>query len=196
MHKLILASTSKARQVLLTKAGVFYSVQAPLVNEKELHRELVSFSPQQIAVELAKAKAISVSLVHPRTVIIGADQVLEFENKPVHKVLNLTEAKRKLKRLRGKTHQLHSSFAIAKNGRIVHSEVSTATLKMRSFTDEFLVQYIAASGKDILSNAGCYFFEEQGIQLFDSVEGDHSTILGLPLLPLLAFLRQSSIIAS
>lgn len=194
--KLILASTSKARQALLTNAGITFDSLPPLVNEKELRREMVSFPPQQIAVELAKAKAISVSLVHPRAFVIGADQILEFEHKPLHKAVSITEAKRKLKRLRGKAHHLYSSFACARKGQIIHSEVITATLTMRHFTDEFLTQYLEASGKDILSTVGCYFFEGQGIQLFQEVEGDHSTILGLPLLPLLAFLRHSAIIAS
>ena len=194
MHKLILASSSKTRQSLLTNADVIYTAQPPLVDETEMHRELISFPPQQIALELAKAKAISVSLVHPRAFVIGADQILEFEKKPMHKATSMAEAKRKLKRLRGKTHHLHSGFACARNGRVVHSEIISATLKMRDFSDEFLNDYLAATGKEILAAAGCYFYEGRGIQLFEMVEGDYSTILGLPLLPLLAFLRQSSII--
>lgn len=198
MHKakLILASTSKARQVLLTDAGIAFESMPPLVNENELRREMVSLPPQQIAMELAKAKAISVSLVHPLAFVIGADQILEFEHKPLHKAIKLSEAKRKLKRLRGKTHHLHSSFACARKGQIIHAEVITTALTMRQFSDAFLDQYIEASGKDILLAVGCYFYEGHGVQLFDKVEGDHSTILGLPMLPLLSFLRHSAIIAS
>ena len=198
MHKLkiILASTSKARQTLLINAGIAFDSLPPLVNENELRREMISLPPQHIAVELAKAKAISVSLVHPLAFVIGADQILEFEQKPLHKAVTVSEAKRKLKRLRGKAHHLHSSFACAKGGQIIHSQVLTATLTMRDFTDEFLKQYLEASGKDILSAVGCYLFEGLGIQLFESFEGDHSTILGLPMLPLLAFLRQSAIITT
>ncbi len=192
----ILASTSTARQKLLANAGVTFDFLAPPVSENELRREMVALQPQQIAVELAKAKAISVSLAFPSALVIGADQILEFENKPLHKATNLTEAKRKLKRLRGKAHHLHSAFACARNGQIAHAEVISAKLTMRHFSDEFLNQYLAAAGKEVLSAVGCYFYEGPGIQLFEEVEGDHSTILGLPLLPLLAFLRQSSIIAS
>ncbi len=194
--KLILASTSNTRQVLMTSVGIDFVSLAPLVNEKELRREMVSLPPRQIAEELARAKAISVSLAHPQAFVIGADQILEFENKPLHKAVNLKEARKKLKRLRGKVHHLHSSFACASKGEIIHSEVITATMIMRRFSDEFLNHYIKASGKDILFSVGCYIFEDHGIQLFDSVEGDHSTILGLPLLPLLAFLRKSAMIAS
>ena len=198
MHKLelILASTSKTRQLLLNNAGISYAVQQPLVNEKELQRELVSLSPQLLAVELARAKALSVSLVHPQALVIGADQILAFENRSLHKANNMTEARKKLQRLRGKTHHLHSGFACARGGQILHSGVQTAALTMRNFSDEFIEQYLAVSGKEILSSVGCYFYEGLGIQLFETVEGDHSTILGLPILPLLAFLRQSSIIKS
>ena len=194
--ELILASTSKTRQLLLGNAGISFTAQQPLVNEKELQRELVSFPPQLMAVELARAKALSVSLAHPQAFVIGADQVLEFENRPVHKANNMTEARRKLQRFRNNTHHLHSSFACARGGLIVHSDVRSAALTMRDFSDEFIDQYLNASGKDILSSVGCYFFEGRGIQLFENVEGDHSTILGLPILPLLAFLRQSAIIGS
>ena len=194
--ELILASTSKTRQLLLSNAGVSFTVHQPLVNEKELQRELVSLPPQLMAVELARAKTLSVSLVHPQAFVIGADQILAFENRSMHKANNLTEARRKLQSLRGKTHHLFSSFACAHNGQIIHADVQSASLTMRKFSDEFIDQYLNASGKDILSSVGCYFFEGLGIQLFETVEGDHSTILGLPILPLLAFLRQSSIIGS
>lgn len=194
--ELILASTSKTRQLLLSNAGIAFTVQQPLVNEKELQRELVALAPQFMVVELARAKALSVSLAHPQALVIGADQILAFENKSMHKANNLTEARRKLQRLRGKTHHLSSSFACAHKGRIVHAEVHSASLTMRNFSDEFIDQYLKTSGKDILSSVGCYFFEGLGIQLFETVEGDYSTILGLPILPLLAFLRGSAIIAS
>ena len=193
--ELILASTSKTRQLLLSNAGISFTTLQPLVNEKELHRELAWLAPPQLATELAKAKALSVSLVHPQAFVIGADQILAFENRTLHKANNLTEARRKLHRLRGKTHHLHSGFACAHKGQIIHAEVQSASLTMRNFSDEFIDQYLIASGKDILSSVGCYFFEGLGIQLFETVEGDHSTILGLPILPLLAFLRQSSILA-
>ncbi|MEP6826482.1 MAG: Maf family nucleotide pyrophosphatase [Aestuariivirga sp.] len=194
--ELILASTSKTRQLLLSNAGISFTAQQPLVNEKELQRELIALSPQLMVVELARAKALSVSLVHPQAFVIGADQILAFENRSMHKANNLTEARLKLQRLRGNTHHLFSSFACAYKGQIIHAEIHSASLVMRNFSDEFIDQYLKTSGKDILASVGCYFFEGLGIQLFETVEGDYSTILGLPILPLLAFLRRSSIIAS
>ncbi len=197
MHKsqLILASTSKTRRALLQGAGLAFEFAAPSLNEAALQNTLSTLSPKELAMALARAKALNVSAANPNAWVIGADQTLEFQGTVLHKAKDVNEAGNKLRLLRGKRHQLHSAFACARAGELLHAGVSSATLTMREFSDAFLDDYIARTGEELLSSVGCYFIESRGIQLFERIEGDHFTILGLPLLPLLAFLRENSIIA-
>lgn len=192
-HSLILASTSPTRQSLLRAAGVPFESQPALVDEENLKTMLGDLAPPDLALSLAKAKAVSLSESSISQVILGADQVLALHGMPMHKAVTLIEARDKLRVLRGKTHQLHSAIVCATGGKIVFEHVSTAYLTMRDFSEDFLARYLELTGETVLGSVGCYHYEGVGLQLFEKVEGDYHAILGLPLLPLLAFLRQSSI---
>jgi septum formation protein len=131
----------------------------------------------------------------PDALVLGADQVLAFDGALVSKCASLGEARDLLRRLRGRTHQLISALVLAKAGGAIWRTVETATLKMRDFSDRFLDDYLAAEGEELLKGVGCYRLESRGAQLFERVEGDYFTVLGLPLQPLLAALRQHGIVA-
>ena len=187
---IILASKSHIRHQLLQNAGVPHQVMpSPLdeETEKSLHKGI---TPKQLAQNLASAKALALSTHHPASYILGADQTLEFQATSLHKCHSLHEAKQLLTHLRGQPHALHAAISIAKGEEIMWQHVSTVHLTMRQFSDQFLDEYIRTNGEDILHAVGCYTYETTGIQLFDRIDGDYHAILGLPLLPLLAFLRQ------
>jgi predicted house-cleaning NTP pyrophosphatase (Maf/HAM1 superfamily) len=128
--------------------------------------------------------------------IIGSDQTLELDGELISKATSLTELRDHLVRLRGRTHALHAAVAVARDGAVVWSHTDTAILTMRAFSDAFLDDYLAQHGEQVCSSLGGYWFEAEGAQLFDTVEGDYFTILGMPLLPLLGFLRGAGAIAS
>lgn len=190
--EIILASTSAIRQQLLKNAGVVFSCQSPAVDEEEYKLKHCCLNPQELAVALAELKAKSIK--SPNTIIIGADQTLSCNGRLFNKANTLEEAKTYLQALRGETHQLHSAISINLAGETQFSTVDSAHLTMRNFSDHFLDNYIASSGKEILSSVGCYQLEKQGAQLFEKIEGDYFTILGFPLLPCLAFLRQMKLL--
>lgn len=188
---IVLASKSLARRAVLEGAGVPVEIAGSGVDEDVTKQALLARGapPKRIAEALAEEKALAVSHARPEFVI-GADQTLEFAGALHDKVETLDEARDRLKRLRGKTHQLHSAVVVAREGRVVWREVETATLTMRDFSDEFLEDYLAIEGAAALGSVGCYRLEGPGAQLFASIEGDYFAILGLPLLGLLAFLRE------
>jgi septum formation protein len=191
---LILASTSPTRQRLLRAAGVSFEVQPAAVEEEVLKAEFHHLSPPDLAAALARAKALSLAKPEHDWVILGADQVLALDETAMHKAASVGEAREKLLTLRGRTHQLHSAVACAAGETIVFEYIATAELTMRNFSDHFLEHYLTSAGDAILGSVGCYYYEGLGLQLFEKVEGDYHTILGLPVLPVLAFLRQSSIV--
>jgi septum formation protein len=197
MTRIVLASTSHARSRLLRDAGVDFDVRAPGVDEAAVKRGLIDqgATPREIADALAQAKAVKISL---RTdgLVLGCDQTLDLDGRLFDKPANLTEARDHLLALRGSTHRLHSAVVAAAGGSPVWREVSTATLVMRAFTDDFLEAYLATEGESLLACAGAYRLEGRGVQLFDQVQGDYFAILGLPMTPLLAFLRMAGCIAS
>jgi len=145
--------------------------------------------PADVATVLAQAKATTVSESRPGTIVIGADQTLELDGDLFTKPDTIEAARSNLLRLRGKTHQLHSATAIVRDGEVLWSGLDTASLTMRDFTPQFLGRYSAAAGEAMLDSVGSYQVEGLGLQLFDRIDGDHTTILGLPLLPLLTELR-------
>ena len=145
--------------------------------------------PQDVADFLAEMKAVQVSARHPQAFVIGADQVLSMGAELFQKPGMMAGAREQLRRLRGKTHVLSSAVAIAREGSVVWRVVQEARLTMRDFSDDFLDAYLADTGEEILGSAGAYHVEERGIQLFSRIDGDTFTILGLPLVPLLDFLR-------
>ena len=192
--QIILASSSAIRRTLLENAGVGILVRKPLSNEAIEKAAFEHDDAEQLAVSLAKVKALSI--VEPAMIIIGADQTLSCGNMIFHKPATHERAQQQLIELRGKTHRLHSGVACAQNGKIIWSHLDTATLTMRDFSDPFLQTYMDIRGTDILNCVGCYQLENRGVQLFDKIDGDYFTILGLPLLPLLAFLRKTGAIAA
>lgn len=193
-ERLILASKSAARRAILTEAGVPFTVQVADVDEDALKTPGVD--PAALAVELARAKALAVSRHDADAWVLGADQTLAFDGGLVSKAPTLEAARERLIAMRGRSHQLHSGAALARNGQVVWSGVDTVEMKMRDFSDAFLDAYLAAEGAALLACVGSYRLEGLGSQLFEAVEGDYFTVLGLPLWPVLAELRRAGVIGS
>jgi septum formation protein len=195
---IVLASQSVSRARLLAAAGVaFEAVPAP-IDEEQLKRSLLSegHDAASIADALAELKALRVSRARPADLVIGADQVLSFEGAVVSKCETMDEARELLRRLRGHRHLLLGGLVLAKSGAPIWRHGSKASLLMRKFSDEFLESYLLREGRAILGSVGCYRLEGEGAQLFDAIDGDYFSILGLALLPLLAELREQGAIAS
>jgi len=193
--ELLLASASPFRRKMLEAAGVPFRVVPAEVDESALKRSLAGkVAPEGLAEALAAAKAEAVSGKFPADLVIGADQVLALGDETFGKPHDLIAARAQLERLRGRTHQLLSAVALARGGRIVWSKVDTASLTVRELSAAFLDEYLARCGERLLGIAGAYEIEGLGIQLFDRVEGDYFTIVGLPLLPLLAELRARAMV--
>lgn len=194
MSLLILASKSAARRAILSGAGVEFQVEVAGVDEDALKAELGAADPAELAVALAREKALAVSRLHPDAWVLGADQTLAFNDGLVSKAASLDAAKSRLKSMRGKAHHLHSGAALARNGGVVWSGHDSAAMRMRLFSDAFLDRYIEAEGEALLACVGGYRLEGLGAQLFESVEGDYFTVLGLPLWPVLDELRRAGVI--
>ncbi len=195
-ERLILASRSAARRAMLTDAGVTFGLEDAGVDEDAIKVAMKDAGAAELAVELACAKALAVSRRDPDVWVLGADQTLAFDGGLISKAKSLDEAKARLKSMRGKAHQLHSGAALATRGQVVWSGVDTVQMRMRDFSDAFLDAYLAAEGTELLACVGSYRLEGLGSQLFEAVEGDYFTVLGLPLWPVLAELRRAGVIAS
>jgi septum formation protein len=195
-ERLILASKSAARRSMLADAGVAFSVQVADVDEDAVKAIHDPADAAGLAVELARVKALAVSRHDADAWVLGADQTLGFDGGLVSKAASLDDARARLAAMRGRTHQLHSGAALARNGQIVWSGVDTATLRVRDFSDAFLDAYLAAEGEALLHCVGSYRLEGMGSQLFETVEGDFFTVLGLPLWPVLAELRRAGVLRS
>lgn len=190
----VLASTSKTRQDMLSNAGVAFTTAKPDVDEAELKRANANWSPRQTAQELALRKALAVSRTRPGALVVGADQTLSYAGNIFDKPATLQHARQQLQTLRGQSHYLISSVCCVRNGVQVWSHCAEAKLAMRQFSSEFLDDYLSILGDDSLTSVGAYKIEGLGAQLFDTIDGDHFTILGLPLLPLLGFLRSEGLL--
>lgn len=195
-ERLILASKSAARRSMLANAGVGFSVQVADVDEDAVKAVHDPADAAGLAVELARIKALAVSRHDGDAWVLGADQTLAFEGGLVSKAASLEDARARLAAMRGKVHQLHSGAALARNGQVVWSGVDTATLRMRTFSDAFLDAYLAAEGEQLLHCVGAYRLEGMGSQLFEAIEGDFFTVLGLPLWPVLTELRRAGVLTS
>jgi septum formation protein len=199
MTSLILASTSTTRQQMLRDAGIEFESCAPAVDEAALKSQLVKQGAdgRVLAETLAEAKAKAVSVQNPSALVIGADQILAIEdNILLDKAESPQLARAQLKILSGKGHRLISAVVVAAAGVPVWRHVGIAQLLVRPLSDAFIDDYVAKHWADIRHSVGCYQIEGPGAQLFSRVEGDYFDILGLPLLPLLNFLRERNIIAS
>jgi septum formation protein len=192
-ERLILASGSAARRRMLEAAGLTFAVIPADIDEGSIQALMVSESDcveaADVAAVLAQEKALAVARAHPDALVIGSDQILALGRRMMAKAANVAEARETLDHLRGRTHELVSAVALAHGDVIVWQAVDSAQLTMRRFSDEFLANYLARGGDAILKSVGCYELEGRGVQLFDRIEGDYFTILGMPLLPLLAELR-------
>lgn len=194
--RLILASRSAARRTMLTGAGVAFEAEDAGVDEDAIKAALPDHAPADLAMELAKAKALAVSQREGNAWVLGSDQVLAFNGGLVSKARTLAEARTRLSAMRGRTHALHSAVALAHGGSVVWSGVDTARMEMRGFSDAFLGAYLAIEGEALLASVGAYRLEGMGAQLFERVEGDYFTVLGMPLWPVLAELRRVGVIAT
>lgn len=198
--RLILASGSAARRTLLEAAGLNFDVIPANIDEGKIRDAIVGATANvegsDIAGVLAAEKARLVSIEHPNALVVGADQVLTLGGKFFSKAENLAEAREILSMLRGRTHELVSAVALARNGEVHWQTSATAEMTMRSFSDEFLGCYLEKMGERALHIVGCYELEGPGVQLFEEIDGDYFTILGIPLLELLARLRHEGMVTS
>jgi len=195
---LILASKSQARQALLKGAGIPFEVLGADVDERALEEPLVAKGAggSEVASHLARAKALAVSKQRPGFLTVGADQVLQLASRLFSKPKDLEEAKEHLAALSGKTHELHSGFCVARDEQILKEDVVIARLTCRTLSPEFIEAYVASAGSELLNSVGAGAIEGLGIQVIETIEGDHSTILGLPLVPLLNILRSEGSLLS
>lgn len=196
MPDLVLASRSPSRAALLAGAGLAFDTEPSGVDERAVEEPLLAggADPGAIALHLAEAKALDVAARRPGRLVLGADQTLGLGRERFVKPDSVAEARAHLLRLRGRPHQLHAALVLARNGVAVWRHVSVATLTMRDFSDAFLDRYLALVADEVTSTVGCYRLEGPGIRLFEAIDGDYFTILGLPLLPLLAELRRLGIL--
>ena len=194
--KLILASNSASRKSLMAGAGLRFESAGADIDERAIEARLAAnyARPPEIAVELARAKALYVSERHPKAYVIGSDQVLSLGDRLFHKPMSMGEAADHIRAMSGRTHHLNCGVAIAFRGVVIWSDVSIAEMTMRDISPAFLQAYLDMAGEGILVSVGAYQFEGPGIQLFDRIDGDYFTILGLPMLKLLAGLRQLELI--
>jgi septum formation protein len=192
---LILASASSSRRQMLANAGLDFTVEPSGVDEDEVKLSLLGerATAQDIATTLAEMKALRVSTRRPGAFVIGADSTLFCEGKLYDKPATLAAAREQLKALGGRTHELVSSVVVARNGARLWHTTETGRLTMRPFTDAFLDAYLALAGDAVCASVGAYQLEGLGAHLFTHIEGDYFTVLGLPLLPLLAFLAEHGI---
>jgi septum formation protein len=194
---LVLASSSKIRARLLQAAGLAFLVEPPGLDEHAMRQAISgtdSLSPQDVAEVLARAKAEAVSELAPTAFVIGADQVLALGDRILTKPDSVEAARRELLDLSCRSHSVHTAVALATKGEIVWAYSETSTLFMRELTPHFIGRYLAAAGEEVPNSVGAYQIERLGIQLFEKIDGDYFSILGLPLLPLLDALRREGAI--
>ena len=195
---LVLASASEIRSRVLGNAGLAFEVDPAGIDESGIKMEhrTTAASAAGVAKALAEAKALAVSRRRPEAWVVGADQILTFQGTFFDKPRSMAEAVSRLRRFRGRSHDLVSAVCVAFEGRSQWLYSEAAVLHVRDFSDAFLDSYIAAAGESILASVGAYRLEGPGAQLFSGIDGDYFTVLGLPLLPLLGFLRDVGAVAA
>ncbi|MBX7198380.1 MAG: Maf family protein [Rhodospirillaceae bacterium] len=196
VRSVVLASASKSRASLLTAAGLAFDVVPAHADEDAVKAALKAegADARQCAETLAEIKAVQVSQRLPEALVIGADQMLECDGVWFDKPADMNGARAHLTAMRGKTHTLPTAVAVVLGGSVIWHHSASPRLTMRDFSDAFIAHYLANTGERILSSVGAYQLEGWGVQLFERIDGDYATILGLPLLPLLAFLREHQVI--
>ena len=196
MSPIVLASGSPARRALLANAGLAFAIEPSTLDERAIEAPLITrgAAPAEIAAALADAKAVEISRRLPDALVIGADQTLDCDGHRGTKSETVAEARAQLQRLAGRSHQLHSAVAVARGGAVRWRHLDSAALTMRPLTAAEIDAYLGRVGEDILKSVGVYQLEGEGIRLFERIEGNYFTILGLPLLPLLAYLRSEGAI--
>ncbi|MDB5633914.1 MAG: septum formation inhibitor Maf [Tardiphaga sp.] len=192
---LILASQSSARQLLLKNAGIPFVAIPADIDERGIQQASGLKAPGVVAALLAKEKALFVSAKNPGRYIVGADQTLALGERLFSKPSGREQAAEQLFSLAGHTHELHSAIAVARDGETLFADVSVARMTMRAMDEAAITAYLDAAGAAVTTSVGAYQLESLGVHLFERIEGDHFTILGLPLLPLLGFLRRAHLIA-
>ena len=195
--RLILASQSASRRAVLENAGLRFIVRPAYVDENAIKDSaLAKGAPgYEAALLLADMKAQRVSRLEPDAVVIGADQILVCNGEWLGKPVDLEMAAEHLRRLRGQTHELATAVVCHQNGTRIWQHIERPQLTMRAFDDDFITSYLAMEGKRLLASVGAYRLEGPGMQLLERIEGDFFSILGLPLLPLLQFLRQNGVLS-
>lgn len=194
-HPLLLASQSRARQALLANAGIGFEAIAADIDERAVQDASGLSAPGDIAALLAREKALSVSSRQPGKFVVGADQTLALGFRLFSKPADRAEAKEQLRDLAGHSHHLHSAVAVARDDKILFEAAAIARMTMRPLGEAELDAYLDEAGEAVTSSVGAYQLEGLGVHLFERIEGDHFTILGLPLLQLLAFLRSEQLLA-
>jgi nucleoside triphosphate pyrophosphatase len=192
---LILASQSRARRMMLANAAIDFEAVPAEIDERAVQQESGLTSPSDIAALLAREKARIVSIDKPGRFVVGADQTLSLGTKLFSKPAGRVQAAEQLSALAGRTHQLHSAVAVAREGKILFEAVSVAEMTMRQLIQSQIEVYLDEAGETVTSSVGAYQLERLGVHLFERIEGDHFTILGLPLLPLFEFLRSERLLA-
>ena len=193
-YPLILASQSRTRQALLANAGIGFEAVPADIDERELQQNSGLSAPGEIAALLARRKAVSVSLQQPGRFVVGADQTLARGARLFAKPAGRAQAAEQLRALAGGSHELHSAVAVVHDGKILFEAVNIARMTMRQLGEREIDAYLDAAGEAVTTSVGAYQLEGLGVHLFERIEGDHFTILGLPLLPLLAFLRSERLL--
>ena len=191
---LILASQSRARQTLLANAGINFEAVPAEIDERAVQQASNLTAPAEIAKLLAREKSLAVSAQLPSRLIIGADQTLALGSRLFSKPASRVQAAEQLHALAGGTHELHSAVAVSRDGEILFDNVTGARMTMRNLGEAEISAYLDQAGEAVTSSVGAYQLEGLGVHLFEHIEGDHFTILGLPLLPLLAFLRSERLL--
>lgn len=192
---LLLASRSAARRAMIEAAGIPVDIVAIDIDERAVEASAGPSGARQTALMLAQAKARAAGSRWPGRIVVGADQTLALGQRRFDKPPDRSSARDQLRTLAGRSHELHSAVAVVRNESVMFSHVETARLTMRAVSDRFIDTYLDAAGSQALASVGAYQLEKIGVHLFEKIEGDHFTILGLPLLALLAFLRQDGSLA-